>query len=223
MDKRLTILDALVIIFSIFTLVTLTIELLYPMDSEMRNLVNLIDTAASIVFIVDWYKRFKESNNKIKFSIINFIDLIASIPYYVIPYLGYAKSIRLFKLLRVFKAFRSAKVLLQYIRSNSHYGMKLIFIVVLTIMIIAGSSSILIVESNDPNSNIKTAEEALWWSFVTLATVGYGDYYPVTTAGRLIAVVMSLGGIGLFGAFTGTLMTYFIEDKNEKNTDKSER
>jgi voltage-gated potassium channel len=98
--------------------------------------------------------------------------------------------------------------------------MKMMFVAILSIMIVAGSSSILIAESGDPNANIKTSEEALWWSFVTLATVGYGDYYPVTTGGRIIAVVMSLGGIGLFGAFTGTLMNYFIKDEKDKNKPK---
>lgn len=221
MKRKITILDLLVILFSVTTLISLTSELLFNLDNELIKLIKIIDSIACVVFLADWYQRFKESENKFRFFILNLLDLIASLPYYIIPYVGYMKSIRLLKLLRVLKAFRSVKLLLSYLKENSHYSMKMMFVIILSIMIIAGSSSILIAESNDPNANIKTSEDALWWSFVTLATVGYGDYYPVTTAGRIIAVVMSLGGIGLFGAFTGTLMTYFINDNKDEKKDNN--
>ena len=49
-----------------------------------------------------------------------------------------------------------------------------------------------------PGANITTIGDALWWGIVTIATVGYGDYYPVTAVGRIIAVFMMLSGIGIF-------------------------
>lgn len=54
-----------------------------------------------------------------------------------------------------------------------------------------------------PESNIKTAEDAIWWAFVTITTVGYGDRFPVTTEGRIIAALLMTAGVGLFGTFTG--------------------
>ena len=64
-------------------------------------------------------------------------------------------------------------------------------------MLLFSSIAILQVET-DPNSNIKTAEDAIWWSYVTITTVGYGDKYPVTTEGRIIAVILMTVGVGLF-------------------------
>lgn len=60
--------------------------------------------------------------------------------------------------------------------------------------------------------SVKTAEDALWWSYTTITTVGYGDKYPVTTEGRLIAMALMTVGVGLFGAFTAYLTTWFVKD-----------
>jgi Ion channel len=60
-------------------------------------------------------------------------------------------------------------------------------------------------EKTHEGANITKVEDALWWAVVTVATVGYGDYYPVTTVGRIIAVFMMLSGIGIFVLLVGSL------------------
>jgi len=70
--------------------------------------------------------------------------------------------------------------------------------------------------TNPPNSNIKTAEDALWWAYVTITTVGYGDRFPVTTEGRLIASLLMTAGVGLFGTFAGYISSLFIQT-NQKD------
>lgn len=59
-------------------------------------------------------------------------------------------------------------------------------------------------------ANITTAEDSVWWAFATLTTVGYGDRYPVTTEGRIIAVLLMGAGVGLFGTFSGLLAAWFL-------------
>src|SRR5205823_13736030 len=61
-----------------------------------------------------------------------------------------------------------------------------------------------------PNANIKTYPEAVWWAFVTITTVGYGDYYPVTTVGHVGAVILMFFGIGIIGVLSSFLSTTFI-------------
>jgi len=80
-------------------------------------------------------------------------------------------------------------------------------------MMIFGSISILQFETA-PESNIKTAEDAIWWAFVTITTVGYGDRYPVTTEGRIIAAFLMITGVALFGTFTGFIAAWFMGDKS---------
>jgi hypothetical protein len=64
----------------------------------------------------------------------------------------------------------------------------------------------------DPNSNIKTAEDAIWWTITTITTVGYGDRYPVTTAGRIIGMIVMVSGVGLFGTYTAYIASLLPSD-----------
>ncbi|TQK18617.1 voltage-gated potassium channel [Microbacterium sp. SLBN-154] len=77
-------------------------------------------------------------------------------------------------------------------------------------IIIAGLA-VLDAERGQPGSNIETFGEALWWAIVTITTVGYGDFYPVTDLGRLIAFALMLGGIALIGVVTATLASWIVE------------
>jgi voltage-gated potassium channel len=61
-----------------------------------------------------------------------------------------------------------------------------------------GGLAILTAERQSPDANIKSASDALWYTFVTITTVGYGDQYPVTPAGRLMGVAVMMAGVGLF-------------------------
>lgn len=88
-------------------------------------------------------------------------------------------------------------------------------------MVIFSAIAILQVE-DDPNSNIKTAEDAIWWAYVTITTVGYGDKYPVTTEGRIIAAFLMTTGVGLFGTFTGFLASWFVAEKKQEEKNNSE-
>src|SRR6185503_19606655 len=68
----------------------------------------------------------------------------------------------------------------------------------------------------EPESNIKTAEDAVWWSVTTITTVGYGDKYPVTSEGRAIAMVLMLAGVGLFGTLSGLVASFFLGAKQDE-------
>ena len=73
-------------------------------------------------------------------------------------------------------------------------------------------------ESHQRGSNIHSFSDALWWAMVTVTTVGYGDRFPVTPAGRGVAVVLMLIGIGLVGVVTATVASYFVEQRQDDNT-----
>ena len=69
-----------------------------------------------------------------------------------------------------------------------------------------------------PGSTINTFGKALWWSITTVTTVGYGDVYPVTNTGRVIAVLLMIGGIGLVGVVTAALASWIIQRVAEEET-----
>ncbi|MFE1234875.1 potassium channel family protein [Streptomyces sp. NPDC059442] len=73
-----------------------------------------------------------------------------------------------------------------------------------------GSLAVLHVERDAPNGNIKTLGDAVWWSFTTMTTVGYGDHAPTTGLGRILAVGLMLSGIALLGVVTANIAAWFI-------------
>ncbi|WP_030931843.1 potassium channel family protein [Streptomyces sp. NRRL S-646] len=77
-------------------------------------------------------------------------------------------------------------------------------------LLMFGSLAVLSVERESPDGNIRTLGDALWWSFTTMTTVGYGDHAPTTGLGRMIAVGLMLSGIALLGVVTANIATWFI-------------
>ncbi|WP_329547853.1 potassium channel family protein [Streptomyces sp. NBC_01356] len=77
-------------------------------------------------------------------------------------------------------------------------------------LLMFGSLAVLSVERESPNGNIKTLGDAVWWSFTTMTTVGYGDHAPTTGLGRILAVGLMLSGIALLGVVTANIAAWFI-------------
>ncbi|MFF9058047.1 potassium channel family protein [Streptomyces sp. NPDC014882] len=88
-------------------------------------------------------------------------------------------------------------------------------------LLIFGSLAVLSVERESPEGNIRTLDDALWWAFTTMTTVGYGDHSPTTGLGRMIAVGLMLSGIALLGVVTANIAAWFIA-RFEKD-DREER
>lgn len=88
-------------------------------------------------------------------------------------------------------------------------------VTILAVLLIIFSSIAILQVENAPNSNTQTAEDAIWWSYVTITTVGYGDSYPVTTEGRIIAMFLMTTSVGFFGTFTAYIASIFVLGNNK--------
>ena len=78
-------------------------------------------------------------------------------------------------------------------------------------LVISVSTVIMVqVESTNPDSNIRTGGDALWWAFVTITTVGYGDKYPITFIGRATAVLVMFAGVGIIGSLASILASILV-------------
>ena len=85
-----------------------------------------------------------------------------------------------------------------------------------------GASFVLLgVEAHAPGSNIHSAGDALWWSLVTVTSVGYGDYFPVTTAGRVVAAWLMIVGLGLVGSTTGFVASWIGRERDRSESARS--
>lgn len=212
--EKLGFLNILILVLSIYVLLALMIDTFIKLPHEVSRMLTLIDDIICGVFLFDFGQRLYRAENKWAFMKWGWIDLISSIP--TLEYMRVGRTLRLIRLLRILRAFRSVRHLVLHVFKNKTQGTLTAAAVVAILTIIFSSIAILQVET-DPNSNIKTAEDAMWWAYVTITTVGYGDKYPVTTEGRIIAALLMTVGVGLFGTFTAFLASWFIDQtKREK-------
>jgi voltage-gated potassium channel len=216
-QKKLGTLDILVLVLSVYVLGTLIIDTFFQLPSEISKILGFLDNLICLFFIVEFFIRFFKADNKLKFMKWGWIDLLSSIPN--IDILRAGRALRLIRILRILRAFRSTKNIVTHIFKSKAQGAFTTVILLALLLIVFSSVSILQFE-NDPNSNIKTAEDALWWSYVTITTVGYGDKFPVTTGGRVIGVLLMTAGVGLFGTFTAYISSWFLADKKTDDQPK---
>lgn len=207
-------LNIIVIVLSIYVLIALLVDTFFKLPIEVSKVLDLVDNCICVFFLFEFCIRFYQADNKLKFMKWGWIDLLSSIPTF--DFLRAGRALRLIRLLRVLRAFRSTRHLVNHIYKNKTQGAFTTVSVIAVLMVISSAIAILQVE-DDPNSNIKTAEDAIWWAYVTITTIGYGDKFPVTTEGRIIAAALMTVGVGLFGTFTGFLASWFVREKKQED------
>lgn len=210
--ENLGFLNLLILILSFYVLIALLVDTVFKLPPETSKLLNYIDNIICGVFLFDFIVRYRKAESKLAFMKWGWIDLIASIPTF--DFMRAGRLLRVIRLIRLIRAFRSTKHIVQHVFKNKIQGTLTSVAIIAVLMLLFSSVAILQFET-DPNSNIKTAEDAIWWSYVTITTVGYGDKYPVTTEGRIIAVILMTVGVGLFGTFTAFVSSWFVKSNQQ--------
>jgi voltage-gated potassium channel len=128
------------------------------------------------------------------------------------------RSVRALRLLRLTRLAAFASTGLREIRQVLRMrGLNYVLLVVLALTFVA-AGLVLELERASTDANIRSFGDALWWAFTTVTTVGYGDRFPTTVAGRGIAVLLMIAGISAFGVLTAAVAAFFVEQKQEQST-----
>lgn len=208
-DQKLSILELVILALTIYTVFSIVVQLLLPTTMEMLRLFNLFEWICSGFFLYEWGYRFLQAKEKKKFILRNLIDLIASFP------IGMMAGLKALRILQLIKVFGSISRFSTYLKNNKVHTFKLVLFTLVTLLMLVSPVMILYFEEPGGGS-INTAENALWWTYCTISTIGYGDLYPVTSGGRLFTVFVSLGGIGAFSIFSGLVVNYIITKVKEE-------
>jgi voltage-gated potassium channel len=203
-----------ILVLTIYSL-ALMVLLILPVDEATKGLVNLYDNLVCVIFLIDFAYNFAGAKPKRAYVIgrRGWLDLIGSIPTFgffrFTALLRLARLSRLARITRLLGGQAGKDLVIDVLRNRSQYAT---FITVLLAGIVLTTASILILnqEARSPDANIKTGGDALWWGIVTITTVGYGDFYPVTTLGRLTAVFVMFAGIGIIGALASILASLLV-------------
>lgn len=162
------------------------------------------------------YSKGRRSLARLKygFTPMAIIDLLAIAPFYLAFLFSIdLRFLRILRLLRIFKLTRYSEAmttLLKVLRDEVNSFAAAIFIM-LIIMIIAASGIYLVEHEHQPEA-YGSILESMWWSIVTLTTIGYGDVYPVTVMGKFFAAIIMLAGVGLVALPTGILASGFSDN-----------
>ena len=215
-------------------IVNLTVSILSTFDSldaAYGTLFDAVEAATVACFAVDYVLRLVtakyvyrlepewKSVSKYVFSFTGIIDLLSFLPYYLpIFFPAGAVAFRMFRVVRIFRLFRitayydSLHAIAEVIVGKKQQLLSSVFII---LVLMLGSSLCMYSVEHDAQPDVfENAFSGIWWSVSTLLTVGYGDIYPITTLGRILATIITFLGVLMVAIPTGIISAGFVEQYN---------
>lgn len=203
-----------ILLLTVFSLVVMVL-LVLPLDAQTHQLLFVYDNAVCVIFLMDFAYNITGSKPKRQYFIHQrgWLDLIGSIPAFNVFQLGallrLARLSRLARITRLLRGNARRELVRDMVENRGQYAT---FITILAAGTVLTVSSILMLqfEGSSPDANILTGGDALWWGLVTITTVGYGDFYPVTSLGRMVGVAVMFAGVGIIGALASILASLLV-------------
>jgi voltage-gated potassium channel len=207
-----------ILVLTVLSLAVMVVMLLPISDATMK-LLSVYDNLICVIFLIDFFLNLKGASKKSDYFIKQrgWLDLLGSIPSLGLltnagKYMGLLRLARLSRFARIIRLLRgeNKKALVKDILENrSQYAAFLTILLTILVLTVA-SVLVLQFESQSPDANITSGGDALWYAIVTITTVGYGDFYPVTAAGRITAVFIMFMGVGIIGALASILASLLV-------------
>jgi voltage-gated potassium channel len=168
-------------------------------------------TGIWVVFGLDYLIRIALARRRVRFVLLHLPDL-------AILLLPMLRQLRILRLVTVLS------VLNRQLRDDARGRVVLYVAGTVTLVGFVAALAVLDAERDAPNASITTFGDALWWTITTISTVGYGDRYPVTVQGRVVAGALMVAGIALLGVVTASIASWFVESvrANDRETERVE-
>ena len=227
--------------FDIFIAATIFLNLFATIFStfdeslKYKNLLFTIETITVIIFTIEYLLRVwtaeylypKLSVSKARmafiFSFFGIVDALTIIPFYLptsftsgMIAFRMLRVIRIFHLFKVNKYYDSFTVITDVLKEKKNQILSSVFLIL--VLMIASSMCMYSIEHEAQPEVFKNAFSGIWWSVSTLLTVGYGDIYPITTLGKIMAIITSFLGVGMVAIPTGIISAGFVEQHTKLKT-----
>jgi voltage-gated potassium channel len=192
---------------SILSIVNLAL-LIFVRDANLADVIMVMNLILTLIFLLDFIVRFIKAPSKKEYMGrgAGWADLISALPFQQTNILRLFRLIRVYRLIRTYGMRRVGQALVKERAETALLMLLLIGMLVLEF----GSLEMLRLEQNVEGANINSASDALWYVIVTMATVGYGDQFPITDPGRIMGTFIIVVGVGIFGTLTGYLANLFL-------------
>jgi voltage-gated potassium channel len=203
-----------ILVLTVLSLAVMVVMLLPISDATMK-LLSVYDNLICVIFLIDFSYNLIKSPKKSDYLIRQrgWLDLLGSIPSFGITKYGsllrLARLSRFARIIRLLRGENKRALVRDVLEHRSQYAG---FITILLALIVLTVASVLVLqfESQSPEAKILTGNDAFWYSVVTITTVGYGDYYPVTPGGRITAMFIMFAGVGIIGALASILASLLV-------------
>ncbi len=203
-----------ILVLTVFSLLVMVVMLL-PLSQQTLKLLSFYDNIICVIFLIDFTLNLLSAPKKSDYFIKErgWLDLLGSIPSFGITQFGallrLARLSRFARITRLLRGENKKALVKDVLEHRSQYAG---FITILLTIIVLTVASVLVLqfESQSPDAKITTGGDAFWYSIVTITTVGYGDYYPVTSGGRITAMFIMFAGVGIIGALASILASLLV-------------
>ncbi|MEY8716595.1 ion transporter [Francisella philomiragia] len=204
--------QSIIIVFVVINSFTLIAQIDYG-DTDYLNYINITFSA---IFSIEYIIRLIIARRKLVFifSFYNVIDFIAIFLPLILSLFGInSHELIVLRLLRVFKIFQNTAIMNRLINVFKKIYLELLVSYCLIFVILIISCILMFYAEHEAQPQVfSSISNTLWWGVITLTTVGYGDMYPITLLGRLIAAIVSMLGIGVFAIPSGLIGGAFIDE-----------
>lgn len=192
---------------TIFSLLMVAAYYLLPLTAATKQAVLWLDVPISLIFLADSFRCLRRAPSKRAYLKWGWLDFLGSVPL-ILP----LRIARLGRLIRIWRTLRTQRLSTvgEDLDQNRAQAAALIMVLLALVVLTTATVAVLEFESEVPEANIRSAGDAFWWSIVTMATVGYGDFSPVTGWGRVAAVALMTVGVGIFGVLASFLANLFL-------------
>jgi voltage-gated potassium channel len=214
--KRDSIYQLFIAALTVFSLLMVAAYYLLPLTQPTKQALLWIDVPISFIFLGDSIRSLRCASNKAAYLKWGWLDFLGSVPFFL--------PCRIARLARLIRAWRTLH--LRRLRQVGHdldenraQSAALITVLLAIVVLTTATMAVLEFESEMPGANIRTGGDAFWWAVVTLATVGYGDYFPVTIWGRVAALALMTVGVGIFGVLASGLANLFLPKGQDDDGD----
>ena len=219
--------DYAIQVLILLSVASFTIETLPDLTAETINYLETFELVCILIFSLEYLIRLYIAKNKLKFitSFYGIIDILAILPFYLT--LGFdlrsARVLRFLRLFRLIKLIRYNKAIRRFQTAFMMIKQELImFSIVSLILFYLSAVGIYYFENSVQPESFSSVFSSLWWSVVTLTTVGYGDIVPITVGGRIFTFIILMIGLGIIAIPSGMISSALTEaraiEKKEKDS-----
>ena len=210
--------DVLMIALALVSVFLLCFEVLADQTPSQMQALEAADIAISMIFLAEFCIRLAKAPRKKLFLRRHWWELLAAIPItsettQLLRGLNLLRLVRLIRLLRLIRFLVRLKIILDATSRLAHATHLIYAATIAGIIIMSGALGFHYMEAGH-NPNVKSLWDSFWWTIVTITTVGYGDIYPVTTGGRILAIFLMLGGIATFSTVTALIAAHIVRSKD---------